>query len=161
MSVGHTIHETIAAIVTVEARGSCQNCFLASAYAFEEVALDYSVSSWNIGSEEASREDSWQHLTVSTTIVVRLLEAALIEKWLAVSCVTQANDQGCTMGVFMERLFPLSKGESTLSFEVSTHWNAFLHDSSRRIHSTWTTPHRHYPAIAISWQDICCQPKRS
>jgi hypothetical protein len=45
MSVVHTIHETIAAIVTVEARGSCRNCFLASAYAFAEVALDYSVSS--------------------------------------------------------------------------------------------------------------------
>jgi hypothetical protein len=45
MSVVHTIHETIAAIVTVEARGSSRNCFLASAYAFEEVALGYSVSS--------------------------------------------------------------------------------------------------------------------
>jgi hypothetical protein len=45
MSVVHTIHETIAAIVTVEARGSSRNCFPTSAYAFEEVALGYSASS--------------------------------------------------------------------------------------------------------------------
>ncbi len=44
MSVVRTNHETIAiTAVIVEAKDSCRNCFLASAYAFEVVDLGYSV----------------------------------------------------------------------------------------------------------------------